>query len=298
MSNNRYFSDVSEAILTSPGVFRSIAQTPAILKCRQVSPYYLNTHFIWSDKNGKNITADCMYKMIMDVMGWKKIDRLTTTEAKGLLVATEIGTRSRLDLPVTFVRKAEKGYGGSSGGLVEGIINPGEYVLPADDLITEALSAEVCVNAVRSEKGGIIDKYFVVFDRKQGGDGRLGKMGVQVYSPAFMCPEFIEQIKKFRRGKDVSDDDLAVFRGYAEDPVVWSRQYLMDHPEFVENQLRKAVKDGEIKSNAPVLEIFTEETGHPELMDEFRERICGWLKDAGAKNKVEKFGYDGLGQTI
>ncbi len=288
---NKYFESTSEVLLTSPGVFSSIAQNPAIINCRQVSPYYINCASVWSDDNvdAKNTIADNMEKYIRENVETDRIDKITTTAVKGLCIAIDVATAGRLNLPVVFVRPKGKGYGAQ-----EGKVKPGDYVVGVDDLITEAGTAVVCINTTKENKGKI-DKYFVMFDRKQGGTERIRDMEVSPFALAHMCPRFTEMIKKYREGKDVTAEDLNIFRKYAEDPVTWSKNYLLDHPEFVKDHIEKAIdKDLLIDSNAPVLEIFTVETGHPELKDEFKDSIRKWLGGLKVKNDVPEFGYTGF----
>lgn len=84
-----------------------------------------------------------------------------------------------LNLPLIYVRKAQKGYGLSKQ--IEGGDPNGSKVLLVEDLITDAGSKVNFIEALR-DGGAIVAHTLVLFDRLQGGTKSLKEMGVALHS--------------------------------------------------------------------------------------------------------------------
>jgi orotate phosphoribosyltransferase len=285
------FENVSRTILTVPGLFKSISENPAIISCREVSPYYIDNRKIQSYPNQRNVVAkemmDLVYNVIIDSSSDPDaefdsiVNKLTTTESAGISICTLVG--DRLSVGTTYVKKKAKGYGLKRK--IEGDIEEGEYVVGVDDLVTKGTNAETAINAVRG-KGAKIDKYFVIFDRKQGATEFLDKLNVELYSLSHMSPQFMEIALEMGV---IEENEMKVFGEYAKDPTKWSRNFLRENPDFLRQEITKAVENGVIKSKAP-LEVLT--VGHPELKERFEPEVKEWLTQLKVKEPVPEFGYE------
>jgi len=276
---NNGFEEVSEVILTTPKCFRSISSNPAILACREISPYYIDLRVIYSLPEKRNIIIYWMVDSI-DRYVEKGIDKLTTTETAGIPICSFVG--DDLNIGTSYVKKKTKAYG--LGKQIEGIIEKGEYVVGVDDLVTKGTTAEKAIKAVK-EIGAEIDKYFVIFDRKQGGKELLKRYNVELYSLAEMCSQFIDIALK--KGL-ITKNEYELFKKYSENPTEWSRNFIRENPNYLKEKIKEVVKDGKITSMAP-LEVLT--TGHPELKKEFEHEVRNWLDEFGVKHEVLEFKY-------
>ena len=270
---------VAKAILTTPGVFKSISSSPAILVCREVSPYYIDNRKIYSFPEKRDTVVLGMANLVAEnVKG--PIDKLTTTETAGIPICAIVGHKTKIG--TTYVKKKAKAYG--LGRKIEGVIEEGEYVVGVDDLATKGTTAELAVNAVR-DIGAEIDEYFVIFDRNQGARERLDKLNVNLHSLAEMCPGFI------RMGLEIGtikEEEGELFRKYSENPTRWSREFIRENPGFLKEKLAGVVKLGHITDMAP-LEVLTK--GHPELKNEFGPKIREWLTELEIRHHVKEFDY-------
>ncbi len=273
---------VAKVILTTPGVFRSIASDPAILVGRKISPYYIDNRKIYSFPEQRITVVDAMVDLVTenDVLPEKPIKKITTMETAGIPISALVG--HEMNIGTTYVKKKAKAYG--LGRKIEGVIEKGEYIIGVDDLATEGGSAEIAVNAVR-QAGGEIDKYLVIFDRKQGATERLAKLNVELQSLAQMSPEFIN-IGLEIEAIDAEEGDL--FGKYSENPNEWSRNYIRENPDFLKNKLAGVIKLGHVTDMAP-LEVLTK--GHPELKEEFEPKVREWLAELEVRQHVKDFNY-------
>lgn len=211
----------------------------------------------------------------------RDIDKLTTTATAGIPICSFVG--NELGIGTTYVKKKAKPYGLEKK--IEGQIEKGEYVISVDDLATTGSTAETCVKVVRS-LGAEIDKYFVIFDRKQGASEKLADLNVELYSLAWMSREFIDmglEKNKITRG------EYQLFSEYSENPTEWSRNLVAENPEYLRKKLEGVVEEGKIKDTAP-LEVLTK--AHPELKDEFEPKVRKWLVELGVEHEVPEFDYE------
>jgi orotate phosphoribosyltransferase len=66
---------------------------------------------------------------------------------------------------------------------VEGILHPGDSVLPIDDLITSGGSLLSAIDMIKAE-GGVVKDALVLIDREEGGKKALKKAGIKLHSAA------------------------------------------------------------------------------------------------------------------
>jgi orotate phosphoribosyltransferase len=75
------------------------------------------------------------------------------------------------------VRKEKKDHG--TGKLIEGVLTAGMRVLVVEDVVTSAGSSAEAIAILRSA-GAKVDHVLAVIDRQEGGEARLGAIGVQL----------------------------------------------------------------------------------------------------------------------
>lgn len=86
-----------------------------------------------------------------------------------------------LSKPFLYVRREAKTYGRQRK--VEGILHPGDSVLPIDDLITSGGSLLSAIDLIKAE-GGVVKDALVLIDREEGGEKALAKAGINLHSGA------------------------------------------------------------------------------------------------------------------
>ena len=115
----------------------------------------------------------------------------------------------------------------------------GKKVLHVADLVTAASSyVRAWIPAVQS-LGAEIVWSVVVVDRMQGGNDRLKSLGIDAYSLVQIAPDM------FKKALDlgiISEEQSAMLNKFYEDPDGTMKQFLTDHPEFLENALKSDEK--------------------------------------------------------
>lgn len=273
------FESTAGVVYTAPKVFGTFKE-PIILVSRRLSPYYINNRRIPSYPEKQDVIISNFVTALGEAdlpEGYK----ITTTEAAGILFASPVG--DRLKRPVSYVKKKAKGHG--LGNLIEGDVGKGNYIVGVDDLVTTAISAMRTVNAVREVKA-IIEKYFAIFDRNEGGREDLAENGVELVPLVWMGDRFVEFGKE---EKYLNSKQVALLGAYVPDPLAWSRNYLQEHPEYVKKKLQASVSEGKLKETA-ILEVLRDT--HPELKEGFKTRLLDWADELGVKHDVDVFLYD------
>ena len=272
---------VAEAILYTPGCFRTTSHDPFITAGRKISPYYIDMRVIPSFPKQFKIVIEEMTDLIdgsNEIGG--NLDKLATSESAGIPFCSAVGYE--LDVGIVYVRKESKGYG--LGKQIEGSLVKGEDTVGLDDLTTEGINAVKVINSVRSVGANIKD-YCVGFDRNQGASKVLSDLNVKLHALANMSPEFVELALRNDR---ITKDDTELFEVYSENTDKWSREYVVKNPEFLKRKISNVVKDGKITDMAP-LEVLT--VGHPELKTEYEPLVKKWLAELGVRHNVPEFNY-------
>jgi orotate phosphoribosyltransferase len=278
MSEN--FVNVSRTLLSVPGLFRSISDNPAILSCREVGPYYIDNRKLYSFPKKRTAVAIDMNELIKKNVEVTDIDKLTTTETAGIPICSLVG--HYLGIGTSYVKKKAKAYG--LGRNIEGVIENGEYVVGVDDLTTKGTNAKIAIDTVR-DKGAKIDKYFVIFDRRQGATEFLADLNVELHSLSHMSPQFMDVVLEMGL---IKEDEMKVFGRYSENPTEWSKNFILENPDYLKEKIANVVKNGVIEDKAP-LEVLT--VGHPELKENFEPEVRGWLAELGVKQELPEFNY-------
>ena len=110
----------------------------------------------------------------------------------------------------------------------------GKKVLHIADLVTEASSyVRAWIPAIQS-LGAEIVWSVVVVDRKQGGNDRLNSLGINAHALLAIEPDMF---KKALNMGIITNEQCEMLNKFYEAPDETMRQFLIDHPEFLENSL-------------------------------------------------------------
>jgi orotidine 5'-phosphate decarboxylase subfamily 2 len=183
------FYEASEAILGTEGAF-NLLKEPVRLSSGKLSSYYIDCRAIYSDPVSRQRVVKSMVRMIRRKVGDRRF-KVVTTASAGIPIASIVADKFGVGL--VYYRTEKKDHGLSKR--IEGVVKEGEYFVGVDDLTTTGNTALECVRAVR-ESGGVIDKYFVIFDRMEGAGELLGSEGVELYSLASMNDKFRELVEE------------------------------------------------------------------------------------------------------
>ena len=270
---------VAQAIFETPGCFRSIAQIPAIMVCRELTPYYIDVRSSYSFPKQRDVIAEESVYTVSNNIN-EKIDKFVTTESAGIPICSIIA--DRMGIGMCWVKKEAKGYG--LGKQIEGVLEKGEHAVGEDDLATEATTAVKAIKQVRNAEA-IIKDYFVVHDRNQGATKALGDLNVRLHWLSQTTPRFMEMGFENER---ITEQDYPILIQYSKSPKEWSRNFVRENPAYLRDKLANVVKEGKVTDMAP-LEVLT--VAHPDLKDEFEPNVQKWLAELGVKHDVPEFDY-------
>ncbi|MEO0115741.1 MAG: phosphoribosyltransferase family protein, partial [candidate division WOR-3 bacterium] len=131
--------------------------------------------------------------------------------------------------PMFFARKARH-YPEAS--LLEGI-KPHELfrkrVLLVDDTLVKGWTKERIIKEIRNQ-GGLVDACFVIFDREQGGEENLAKLGVKLYSLTNRHAALSKRIP--RAITFITDHEYDEIDNYFENPAEWHKKRNLPYYEL------------------------------------------------------------------
>ena len=123
----------------------------------------------------------------------------------------------------------------------------GKKALNASDLVTAASNyVRSWLPAIRNLNGELAWTCYVV-DRKQGGTETLIKEGVQTIPLAFVDNSLFEKAYELHV---INSAQLEMLKKFYEDPYSTMKQFLINHPEFLDNALHA---DEKTKKRAQLL---------------------------------------------
>lgn len=240
----------------------------------KIGPYFINTHFLYGseesaveflkfidvekeDKMGisKKILDKCLeqynsnaiYKEVIDEMvdfikntiNLDEIDYVSGGERRDWFFANIVAYLLKKPFITVFkdlscvVSSADFKATSSSKDL------SGKKVLHIADLVTAASSyVRAWIPAVQSLGAEIIWSVVVV-DRMQGGNDRLKSLGIDAYSLTQIAPSM------FKKALDmgiISEDQYSMLNKFYEEPDETMKQFLTEHPEFLEEALHSDEK--------------------------------------------------------
>jgi len=143
------------------------------LKSGVLSPFYVDLRGIIAHPPILQGLALC----ILNVLQSLRFDRIAGIPYAGLPIATAVSLAGKI--PMLYARKEVKDHG--TRRMIEGTFNPGDVVVPIDDVITDGASKFEA--AAPLLEAGLVVRDFVIFlDREQGGADKLRERGYTLYS--------------------------------------------------------------------------------------------------------------------
>lgn len=271
--------------MTSDKLVTWLFETTAVRVCPEnkpfwytsgtIGPYYINTHFLYGseskanellafidanknepdnfsarllEKIRKNYEEDAIFKGLMDEMvtfikqniDVKEIDYISGGERRdwffSLLVAEILGKPHVTIFKDLSAVLFENGVTSKVGSLSD------KKVLHIADLITEASSYERAWIPAIEGMGGKICWSVVVVDRMQGGAELLAGKGVKSLAMVSIDKNLFD--KAFDM-KLITDKQKEMLFSYIDHPKLSMQNFLLEHPEFMENALNSDPKTRE-----------------------------------------------------
>ena len=172
---NEHLRTAITLLLWKSGAVKVNLDEPFKLASGNFSPIYINCRQVISDPHF--MTAFNAAARILLACDDVDINMIAGGVTAGVPFAAYLA--KDLNVPLVYVRKAQKGYGLSKQ--IEGGDPNGSKVLLVEDLITDAGSKVNFIEALR-DGGAIVANTLVLFDRLQGGKKSLKEMGVILHS--------------------------------------------------------------------------------------------------------------------
>jgi orotate phosphoribosyltransferase len=139
------------------------------------SRYYIDIKKASTDPK---VLAQIADSMAREMTTWDSMpDRIAGVMLGSIPLAVALSLRT--GIPFVMVRKEKKEHG--TGKQIEGALEPGESVLVVEDVITSAGSSAEAVNILRAA-GGKVAEVITVIDRQEGGEAKLGGLGVRLHA--------------------------------------------------------------------------------------------------------------------
>ena len=242
---------------------------PFFLTSGTISPYFVNTHFLYGNEQEATeflayidtlledrvtlpkkvfdkvlaqyenntifkYTIDTMIQAITDHVKVEEIDYISGGERRDWYFSNMIAYL--LKKPhLTLFKDMEAFVSPYDFSSTEKITDIKEKtVLNASDLVTAASNyVRSWIPAIKKLNGKLLWTCYVV-DRKQGGTEVLEKEGIQTIPLACVDHTLFE--KAFSLGI-INQGQFDMLKGFYEDPYETMRNFLINHPEFIENAL-------------------------------------------------------------
>jgi len=233
-----------------------------------IGPYYINTHFLYGSEGKandlldivdntrsdilkcpltvkehtiKNYCSDPIYSGLIDEMcryvsaniGLERIDCISGGERRDWFFSLNLA--EKLGKPHLVIYKDLTSVIIEDGSVTVPESLEGKNILHVADLITEASSYKrIWIPAVR-KLGGEIRWSLVVVDRMQGGAELLSGEGIESHAMISIEKGLFD--KALSMGL-IDERQHRMVLDYIENPRESMRQFLKEHPEFIENSLK------------------------------------------------------------
>ena len=275
-------SDIMSYLFETKAIKFCEENKPFFLTSGMISPYFVNTHFLFgSEKEATEFlsyidtlledrislpkkvfdkvlvqyqnnsifkyTIDTMIKSITDSVDLAQIDYISGGERRDWYFSNMIAYL--LKKPhLTLFKDMEAFVSPYDFSSTEKITDlTGKKALNASDLVTAASNyVRSWLPAIRNLNGELAWTCYVV-DRKQGGTETLIKEGVQTIPLAFVDNSLFEKAYELHV---INSAQLEMLKKFYEDPYSTMKQFLINHPEFLENALHA---DEKTKKRAQLL---------------------------------------------
>lgn len=263
-------SDIMSYLFETKAVKFCEENKPFFLTSGMISPYFVNTHFLYGNEeeateflayidtlladrvnlpkkvfdkvlaqyNSNEIfkyTIDTMIDAIKENVNIDEIDYISGGERRDWYFSNMIAYL--LKKPhLTLFKDMEAFVSAYDFSSTEKITDlEGKTVLNASDLVTAASNyVRSWIPAVRNLNGKLLWTCYVV-DRKQGGTEVLENEGIKTIPLANVDKSLFE--KAYELGT-INEGQLEMLNGFYEDPFTTMREFLIAHPEFLEDALK------------------------------------------------------------
>lgn len=273
--------DFVTRIIFETGAYSVNTKDPFIYTSRKIGADYIDMGMIQSYPKAWKAIIDYLVEIIQSTVDREKIDRISGGEVRDLVFSIPVARK--LQIPHVIIRKEAKTYGAK--GRFVGEINSGDYVVHVADLMTVGTSSHEWVSALREEAEAKIEFYFEGFDRLQGGGETLERLKPPVKN--------ISLARRDDKFYDIGTNheyiqDRTELNRFHKNPEEWSKDFLMNNPNFIINHTR--IISGHIDPKRKEgLEVLT--IGYPELSDELGPTISKLLEGKGMVDSIPEIGY-------
>ena len=158
-TSKQVIADVTARILIEVKAVQFSDGKPFIFTSGWASPVYIDCRKLISYPRVRRTLIDFAATTILQEIGFETVDTVAGGETAGIPFAAWIA--DRLMLPMQYVRKKPKGFGGQAQ--IEGDLLAGQRVLLVEDLTTDGRSKINFCKALR-DAGARVDDVFVMFN--------------------------------------------------------------------------------------------------------------------------------------
>lgn len=263
-------SDIMSYLFETNSIRFCEENKPFFLTSGMISPYFVNTHFLYGNENEATeflayidtlledrpslpkkvfdkvlaqyntneifkYTIDTMINAIKENVNIDEIDYISGGERRDWYFSNMIAYL--LKKPhLTLFKDTEAFVSPYDFTSTEKITDlEGKTFLNASDLVTAGTNyVRSWIPAAKNLNGKLLWTCYVV-DRKQGGTEVLEKEGIKPIALANVDISLFE--KAFELGT-INEAQLIMLKGFYEDPYTTMRNFLVAHPEFLENSLK------------------------------------------------------------
>lgn len=263
-------SDIMSYLFETKAVKFCEENKPFFLTSGMISPYFVNTHFLYGNEKEATeflnyidtlledrinlpkkvfdkvleqyqnndiykYTIDSMIKAIKDNVNVDEIDYISGGERRDWYFSNMIAYL--LKKPhLTMFKDLETFVSPYDFTNTEKVFDlEGKKVLNASDLVTAASNyVRSWIPAVRNLNGNLAWTCYVV-DRKQGGTETLEKENIKTIPLALVDDSLFEKAFELNI---INEAQLNMLKGFYKDPYTTMREFLVNHPEFLENALK------------------------------------------------------------
>jgi len=211
-------AELTAKMLIEVDAVRFMADKPFVYTSGWASPVYTDCRRLISFPRVRQTLIDFGVTTVEREVGFEQFDAVAGGETAGIPFAAWMA--DRLMLPMQYVRKKPKGFGGNAQ--IEGHIEEGDRVLLVEDMTTDGRSKVNFCKALRAA-GAVVDHVFVFFFYDIFPEGRkiLADLGVTLHSLATWW-DVLEVAKK--SGK-VDKGKLREVEKFMKDPAGWSKAH-------------------------------------------------------------------------
>ena len=263
-------SDIVSYLFKTKAIKFCEENKPFFLTSGMISPYFVNTHFLFGDEESATeflsyidtllsdrlnlpkkvfdkvkfqyenneifkYTIDTMVKAITDNVNINEIDYISGGERRDWYFSNMIAYLLKKPHLTLFkdMEAFESPYDFSSTKKVTDLT--GKKVLNASDLVTAASNyVRYWIPAIKKLHGKLSWTCYIV-DRKQGGTEVLRNEKIEPICLAIVDNNLFE--KAFELGT-INESQLEMLKGFYHDPYTTMREFLVNHSDFLDNSLK------------------------------------------------------------